>query len=482
MAVKLPIRIDPTSNGEFAPVAVPHHLVQANALADRRISRNAGRVGASRRAFVAGLCGAATTLLTFNQAFAATGNAGGRFRVHPEGAFEVAAAADTLSGTEFVLDSQTHLVEPNGPWRTGASKEWARWLLDFGQAKCGDRDPIACFDADHFVKEVFFDSDTSVAVLTFVPSDPSDNPLTMAEALRVQDLLAKLDGTNRLLLHYKVMPNWPPFAAQLASMDAAAARWKIAAWKCYTGYGPGGVGWFLDDPKIGVPFLERARALGIKTICIHKGLPFQGQDAKFASCEDVGRAARLFPDINFVIFHSGFDGGVREAAYNPRATRGIDTLTRSLIEHGIAPNSNVYAELGSTWRMLMRDPTAAAHTIGKLMKYVGENRGLWGTDSIWYGSPQDQIQAFRAFEIAPELVERFGYVTLTAERKAAILGLNGAALWGVDPSTTRRRADNDWIGRAKRQYAETPAPGFDTYGPRTAQEFAIFRRMSGGEP
>jgi len=38
---------------------------------------------------------------------------------------------------------------------------------------------------------------------------------------------------------------------------------------------------------------------------------------------------------------------------------------------------------------------------------------LWGTDSIWYGSPQDQIQAFRAFEITPEFQERFGYPALT---------------------------------------------------------------------
>ena len=82
---------------------------------------------------------------------------------------------------------------------------------------------------------------------------------------------------------------------------------------------------------------------------------------------------------------------------------GVDSLIRSLIENGVAPNSNVYAELGSTWRFVMRDPDTAAHTLGKLLKYCGENNVLWGTDSIWYGSPQDQIQAFRTFQIAPEL-------------------------------------------------------------------------------
>ena len=48
----------------------------------------------------------------------------------------------------------------------------------------------------------------------------------------------------------------------------------------------------------------------------------------------------------------------------------------------------------------------AAHVVGKLLKYVGEDRVLWGTDSIWFGSPQDQIQAFRAFQISEEFQER----------------------------------------------------------------------------
>ena len=57
---------------------------------------------------------------------------------------------------------------------------------------------------------------------------------------------------------------------------------------------------------------------------------------------------------------------------------------------------------------------------------------LWGTDSLWYGSPQDQIQAFRAFEISPELQERYGYPALTPEVKRKILGGNALALYGVD--------------------------------------------------
>ena len=48
----------------------------------------------------------------------------------------------------------------------------------------------------------------------------------------------------------------------------------------------------------------------------------------------------------------------------------------------------------------MRDPEQAAHALGKLIKHCGEDNVLWGTDSIWYGSPQDQIVAFRTFQIS----------------------------------------------------------------------------------
>jgi hypothetical protein len=458
-------------------------LARANELAAARINENARRVGESRRGFLASLCGAATTLWTLNEAFAARGNVGGRYNVLAEALFEGEAAAQTLAGTDFIVDAQTHMVEPNGPWRTGQSAFWAQSLLGFPQANCGARDRLTCFDAEHFVKDVFLDSETAVAVLSFVPSAPADNPLSMAEAARVRDVVARLDGTQRLLLHYKAMPNYAPLAAQLDSMDAAVAQWPIAAWKTYTGYGPSGRGWRLDDPAVGIPFLERVRRTGVRTVCIHKGLPLAGQELAFATCADVGPAAKLFPDINFVLYHAGFETGTREQAYDARASggmgrRGIDTLVRSLQAAGIAPNANVYAELGSTWRHLMRDPTAAAHALGKLIAAVGEDNVLWGTDSIWYGSPQDQIQAFRAFAIAPELIERHGYAALTPALKAKVFGLNAARLWNIDPGALRKRAEGDTIGQQKRAYAEMRAPSFATYGPRTPAEFQRLRRLA----
>ena len=175
------------------------------------------------------------------------------------------------------------------------------------------------------------------------------------------------------------------------------------AWKTYTQYGPHGKGYFLHD-DVGIRFIEKARALGVKNICIHKGLPFGPRSYEHSQCSDIGVVAKRYPDVNFLIYHSGFVGTVTERAYDASGKRdGIDTLITSLREHQIKPNSNVYAELGSTWRFLMRDPEQAAHALGKLIVACGENNVLWGTDSIWYGSPQDQIQAFRTFQISPEL-------------------------------------------------------------------------------
>ena len=483
MPPPLPIRIDATSNGEFAPDPPGRGIERARELAAQRITANARRTGRSRRTFLAGLCGAATTLLTLNQAFAFRGFTGGRFGVLPEGAFDEDAAAQSIAGNEFIFDAQTHFVEPDAPWRNGPAAGWQRTLAAWPQGSCGENDPVACYSADHFIREVFLDSDTDMAMLSFVPTAPGENPLSMAESERARRLVEQLDGTDRLLLQTPVIPNWRPLAAQLDHMEEMAAAYPIAAWKTYTGWGPGGAGWWLDDAEFGIPFLDKARELGVRTICTHKGLPFSGQDRTYASCEDVGRAARRYPDINFVLYHAGYETAVREGAFaGAGAARGTDTLVRSLQANNVGPNANVYAELGSTWRHLLRDPDQAAHVLGKLLVHVGADNVLWGTDSIWYGSPQDQIQAFRAFQISEQFQERYGYPALTPTLKAGVLGRNAARLFGIDADAARRRAAADPVGTVRHAYRESPAPGFATYGPRTSSEFHRYRRLHGAGP
>jgi hypothetical protein len=139
----------------------------------------------------------------------------------------------------------------------------------------------------------------------------------------------------------------------------------------------------------------------------------------------------------------------------------------------------VYAELGSTWRELMKKPDEAAHVLGKLLLHLGEDRILWGTDAIWFGSPQDQIQAFRAFEISPAFQDRFGYPALTPERKAKIFGLNAARLHGIDVASLRRAQAGDDLSRVRAQYANAPRPLHEAWGPRTRRD--LLRMLARGE-
>ena len=223
-----------------------------------------------------------------------------------------------------------------------------------------------------------------------------------------------------------------------------------------------------DD--VGVAFVEKARKLGVRNICIHKGLDFGPKSYEHSTCRDIGPIAKQFPDMNFLIYHSGFVSSKPEGAYDASRTDGIDALITSLSASGIKRNANVYAELGSTWRELMKKPDQAAHMLGKLLKYVGEDRVLWGTDAIWYGSPQDQIQAFRAFEISAEYQQKYGYPALTSQLKARIFGLNAAEVYGVSVPALRKQHASDTISRARPGYAHAVGPSFQTHGPRTRRE------------
>jgi len=317
------------------------------------------------------------------------------------------------------------------------------------------------------------DSDTDLMVLSFVPSTRESEPVTIQAADAVRRIVEKLEGTHRLLLHGRVNPNQK---GDLETMDELAQRWGVSAWKTYTQYGPGGRGYFLSD-DVGMRFIEKARALGVKNICVHKGLPFGRQSYEHSQCSDIGVVAKRYPDVNFLIYHSGFVTSVTEQAYEHDAKRdGIDTLVRSLVENGVKPGSNVYAELGSTWRFLMRDPGQAAHALGKLLRYCGTDNVLWGTDSIWYGSPQDQIQAFRSFQISAELRGKHGYPEITPALRAKIFGLNGAKVYGLSAEELKRLASRDRVAQERLEYRQRPEPSFLTYGPKTRREFLMLRK------
>ena len=475
---RLPIKIDSTSNGEYPPIPVGERNLEANRVALERATENAKRLSISRRRFLVSGAGAASTLLAFNDVNAAAGKLGAFYDIPRDAALDDELARTVMEGSEFIFDVHGHFANPTGAW-----------LKKVPPGQSPVLDPTPEISADRFIKDVFLDSDTDMMVLTFIPSMSDAEPLTIEEAAATQKIIDNLEGTKRLLIHGRVNPNQE---GDIDRMEQLAKKYGVVGWKTYTQWGPAdnayyslqtGLGFELTDDRYGVPFIERARAIGIKNICIHKGIPF-GRDAsyRYARCDDIGKAARKFPDMNFLVYHAGFDPENPELPFEPGAGRnGIDSLVQSLLDNDIAPNRNVYADVGTTWNMFRRNPDTAAHGMGKLLKYVGENNVLWGTDSIWTGSPQDQIQAWRTFQISEELRDRHGYPEITPNLRAKVFGLNATRPYRISAEEVKLRAANDRIGRTRLGYREDPDPLFLTYGPKTRREFLNLLSWKGGK-
>jgi predicted TIM-barrel fold metal-dependent hydrolase len=327
-------------------------------------------------------------------------------------------------------------------------------------------DGLAAYDLEQYLRCVFVESETALAVLTSAPGLGPDRMLHDRELAGTRELIDRLGGSGRLLNHAIVHPDVP---GEIETLAERSERLRPVGWKVYTlgTMGPDGAhhrrGWYLDDEQTGLPFLERVRASGVRRVCVHKGI---SNLLETGSPRDVGPAAAAFPDLDFLIYHSGYEvplpGTPPEGPYSDATAEvGTNRLIASLRGARIAPGANVWAELGSTWFCLIRRPEQAAHVLGKLLLAVGEDRVLWGTDAIWYGPSQPALDAFRAFQIPEAMRERYGYPELTPRVKAKILGENAARVYGLDLAQVRTRAATDdlaWVRAAAEEWRARGVP------------------------
>ena len=70
--------------------------------------------------------------------------------------------------------------------------------------------------------------------------------------------------------------------------------------------------WRMDDEKLLYPFYEKLVKAGLVNVCVHKGL-FRRRPASsipnllpYADVRDVGKAAKDWPQLNFIVYHSAF--------------------------------------------------------------------------------------------------------------------------------------------------------------------------------
>src|SRR5499433_663282 len=463
--VPLPTRL--VSNEEFPPL--PQTAAQRQV--EDRILTAAGRLGPrlglSRRDFLRTSGGIATALLAMNAVF------GRFFDVAEVEAADPAAFQERRGEPLFIFDIQLHYVgagyDPDNAEAQRPGAVTKEGLLGLRQQSrrlnpqlAADRGTLADLSWANFVKEVFLDSETAIGLISAPPGPyPQEAVVPPKEMTHIRDEINRITQSRRMLAHGLVTPQLGQ--ADLDFMDQQAATLKVDAWKGYTGAAPRGFhhGWFLDDEKIAYPMLERARKLDVRRVCVHKGLPL-GPVAAYNHPRDLIKAAKDFPDLDFVAYHAGLLS-VSATSQSAEVPWTSDFCRMKQKEPGI---KNIYMELGSTFGQLATtNPTACAHLLGQVIATFGADHVLWGTDSIWYGTPQWQIEAFRRFEIPDALIEKHGYTPLTRPVKEQIFGLNAARLFGVDVSAKRNEIPSDYLSRIKMSYLEDgPAPSHRWYG------------------
>src|SRR5213594_4698451 len=160
-----PIPTQVVSNGEYNPLPQTREQRRVEARITQLADDLAPRHGLSRRAFLASSAGMAAAFLAMNDVF------GPIFDVNRAEAATPGLAdarAQALAG-QFIVDVQTHFVRDDFK-QTGlldlakyAKQHWNRGL--WGEST------LARYKFENYVKEIFVDSDTKVALLSGAPFD-----------------------------------------------------------------------------------------------------------------------------------------------------------------------------------------------------------------------------------------------------------------------------------------------------------------------
>jgi predicted TIM-barrel fold metal-dependent hydrolase len=258
----------------------------------------------------------------------------------------------------------------------------------------------------------------------------------------------------------------------MEEVDKAIAIYKPNSWKSYTigdPLAPSKFPWRLDDEKLMYPFYEKAVKAGINTICIHKGLLPADYEKSFAgvweyaTVADLGKAAKDWPQMNFVVYHSALRAFLElpDQAWAEFEASGRIKWASDLAEipekFGV---TNIYGELGTSFaNSAVAHPKFSAALVGTLIKGLGVDHVTWGTDSVWYGSPQWQIEAMRRLEIPEDMRKKYGFAALGGPNsyvKQLIFGGNAARLYGINlkaaENTTMPAYSEDRLAALKSDY------------------------------
>ena len=423
-----------TTHGPMTPEEQGASYFLAGHMGERisqHVDGHAAKARMSRRNFLGSASGFAAAMLAVN-------NITGMkfFEVTEAEAMDPAAAKEIKvarkPGADFIVDAHTHICWRKDGYIPGVNTtERGMWFVqlldDLGKAM-GLPNGTKDMTVENFGKLILEGSDTSVAVF---------NPFGFREDYGGKDMIPIEEQAE-------VKQRWPDRTVMLGGgltpnqgrgetldrLQMFVEKYKISGLKLYTFDSTPKRGWWFDDQKLAYPIWEKARKLGLKNIGCHKGIPFGQFMARYAHAEDFDAVCDDFPDLNFIAYHSAWPYHSELAALK-----------------GFKPQrKNLYSEVGSAFAATVTSrPLECAHLLGTLLRDLGPDYVMWGTDSALWGNPQWQIEAFRKFQIPDQLVEGHGYPKLTDEIKAKVFGLNAARIWNLKSTASAPPAETPRI-------------------------------------
>jgi uncharacterized protein len=448
-----PVPTQIVSSDEYLPVPQSARQREVEARLKAMSDTLAKRQGLSRRRFFQTASGMAASFVAMNQVFGPIFSVSEAEAATPELADQLAAAQ---SG-QFVIDGHTHFLRDDTKLMGFVKGREAVGKFGWNKALAEKEQTIDDLKFNNYLKEIYMDSDTKVSLLSNSPSEvPEDWFIPQDQVFATRTKVNQEAGTRRMLAHFTFTPGWPGWLDQV---DEAIERYKPDSWKGYS------VGdnthkelanhpWHADDEKLMYPFYEKIAKTGIKNVCIHKGLFSPAVAEKFprllpyADVSDIGKAAKDWPQLNFLVYHSAYRwvGGNPEEAMAEFDKTGRSSWTSDLADipekHGV---KNVYGDLGQifAWTAVAQ-PRLAAALMGMLVKGLGPDRILWGTDALWTGAPQWQIEGLRRLEIPEDMQKKYGFKPLgpaDGPLKTAVFSGNSARLYGLEQHAELTRHD-----------------------------------------
>jgi predicted TIM-barrel fold metal-dependent hydrolase len=315
----------------------------------------------------------------------------------------------------FVVDSHIHFWDASPEnWVKGQEQYAKGWIECFhayqGLGPPDTHWPIEKFQKyseEDFVKDVFEDGyvDVGVFLPTYLKQWYKEGFNTAERNARMAEKYP-----DRLIVNGR----WDPRDgdAGLKELEEDAKRYGLKGVKLYTAeWRNGSRGWSLKDPE-SQRFLDKCQELGIKNIHVHKGPTIWPLDKDAFDVSDVDYVATNNPELNFIVEHVGL----------PRIEDFCFMATQE---------PNVYAGLAVVLGGLMHArPRFFAKVMGELLFWVGEDKMLWASDyAIW--EPRWQVEGFIDWNYPGD--EAYAdYPALGTDGKKKIMGLNAAALYGIE--------------------------------------------------